>query len=309
MGTSSRAVQPMTAVEIIEVAPRDGLQNEKRLLPTAAKLELIERSYQAGARRIEVTSFVHPERVPQMADAEDVVAGLLPHDDVVYAALVLNERGYDRALAAGIREVNTVVITTETFSRRNQGMSVAESVEAVSKIHARATTDGVRVTVTISAAFGCPFEGEVPLDTLTEVARQVAAIDADEIVLADTIGVAVPSDVEERIAIVCEIGARGALRGHFHNTRNTAVANVIAAVRSGVTAIDASLAGIGGCPFAPAATGNVATEDLVYALQRMGHETGYDLERSIEGARWIAGELGIEPPGMVARAGGFPESK
>jgi hydroxymethylglutaryl-CoA lyase len=296
----------MSRVEIVEVAPRDGLQNEKQLLATAAKLELIERAYQAGARRIEVTSFVHPERVPQMADAEAVVAGLTPHDDVVYATLVLNERGYDRAVAAGIREVNTVVITTETFSRRNQGMSVAESVEAVSKIYARAAADGVRVTVTISAAFGCPFEGEVPLDTLTEVARQVAAIDADEIVLADTIGVAVPSDVEERIAIVREIGARGALRGHFHNTRNTAVANVIAAVRSGVTAIDASLAGIGGCPFAPAATGNVATEDLVYALQRMGHETGYDLERSIEGARWIAGELGIEPPGMVARAGGFP---
>ncbi len=307
METPSGAVRPpMTAVEVIEVAPRDGLQNEKQLLATAAKVELIERAYQAGARRIEVTSFVHPERVPQMADAEAVVAGLMPHDDVVYTALVLNERGYDRALAAGIREVNTVVITTETFSRRNQGMSVAESVEAVSKIHARAAADDVRVTVTISAAFGCPFEGEVPLDTLTEVARQVAQIAADEIVLADTIGVAVPSDVEERIAAVRGIGARGTLRGHFHNTRNTAVANVIAAVRSGVTAIDASLAGIGGCPFAPAATGNVATEDLVYALERMGYETGYDLERSIAGARWIAGELGIEPPGMVARAGGFP---
>ena len=190
----------MTAVEIIEVAPRDGLQNEKQLLTTAAKLELIERAYEAGARRIEVTSFVHPERVPQMADAEAVVAGLTPHDDVVYAALVLNERGYDRALAAGIREVNTVVITTETFSRRNQGMSVAEAVEVVSRIRARAAADGIRVTVTISAAFGCPFEGEVPLDTLTRVATQVAAIDADEIVLADTIGVAVPSDVEERIA-------------------------------------------------------------------------------------------------------------
>jgi len=296
----------MSRVEIVEVAPRDGLQNEKQLLATAAKLELIERAYQAGARRIEVTSFVHPERVPQMADAEAVVAGLTSHDDVVYAALVLNERGYDRALAAGIREVNTVVITTETFSRRNQGMSVAESVAAVSRIHARAAADGVRVTVTISAAFGCPFEGEVPLDTLAEVTRHVAAIDADEIVLADTIGVAVPSDVEQRIAVVREIGARGALRGHFHNTRNTAVANVIAAVRSGVTAIDASLAGIGGCPFAPAATGNVATEDLVYALERMGVETGYDLERSIASARWIADELGIEPPGMVVRAGGFP---
>jgi hydroxymethylglutaryl-CoA lyase len=296
----------LTAVEIIEVAPRDGLQNEKELLATPAKLELIERAYDAGARRIEVTSFVHPERVPQMADAEAVAAGLTPHEDVVYAALVLNERGYDRALAAGIREVNTVVITTETFSERNQGMSVAESVAAVSKIRKRASRDSVRVTVTISAAFGCPFEGEVPLDTLTRVATQVAAIDADEIVLADTIGVAVPSDVEERVAVVREVGARGALRAHFHNTRNTAVANVVAAVRSGVTAIDASLAGIGGCPFAPAATGNVATEDLVYTLERMGYTTGYDLERSVESARWIAGQLGIEPPGMVARAGAFP---
>jgi hydroxymethylglutaryl-CoA lyase len=296
----------MSRVEIIEVAPRDGLQNEKRLLSTAAKLELVERAYEAGARRIEVTSFVHPERVPQMADAEAVAAGLTPHDDVVYAALVLNERGYDRAVAAGIREVNTVVITTETFSERNQGMSVAESIEAVSRIRARAAADGIRVTVTISAAFGCPFEGEVPLDTLTRVGRQVAAIDADEIVLADTIGVAVPSDVEERIAAVREVGARGILRAHFHNTRNTAVANVVAAVRSGVTAIDASLAGIGGCPFAPAATGNVATEDLVYALERMGYETGYDLARAIASARWIAGELDIDPPGMVARAGGFP---
>jgi len=310
MGTSSGAVRrPLTAVELIEVAPRDGLQNEKQLLTTGAKLELIERAYEAGARRIEVTSFVHPERVPQMADAEAVVAGLTPHDDVAYAALVLNERGYDRARAAGIREVNTVVITTETFSERNQGMSVAETVEVVSRIRTRAAADGIWVTVTISAAFGCPFEGEVPLETLTRVAEQVAAIGADEIVLADTIGVAVPSDVEERIAVMREIGASATLRAHFHNTRNTAVANVVAAVRCGVTAIDASLAGIGGCPFAPAATGNVATEDLVYALGRMGYETGYDLERSIASARWVAGELGIEPPGMIARAGGFRDRR
>jgi hydroxymethylglutaryl-CoA lyase len=308
MGTSSGVVEPMTPVEIVEVAPRDGLQNEKRLLSTDAKLELIERAYRAGARRIEVTSFVHPERVPQMADAEAVVAGLTPHDDAVYAALVLNERGYDRALAAGIREVNTVVITTETFSRRNQGMSVAEAIDVVSTIRARGAADGVRVTVTISAAFGCPFEGEVPLDTLAQVARHVVAIAPDEIVLADTIGVAVPTDVEERVAAVRGLEPRSVLRGHFHNTRNTAVANVVAAVRAGVTVLDASLAGIGGCPFAPAATGNVATEDLVYALGRMGYETGYDLARSIESARWIATELGIQPAGMVARAGGFPRS-
>jgi hydroxymethylglutaryl-CoA lyase len=308
MELSSGAVQARTPVEIVEVAPRDGLQNENQLIPTAAKLELVERAYQAGARRIEVTSFVHPERVPQMADAEAVVAGLTPHDDVVYAALVLNERGYDRALAAGIREVNTVVITTETFSLRNQGMSVAEAIDVVSSIRARAATDGVRVTVTISAAFGCPFEGEVPLDTLAQVARHVSAMAPDEIVLADTIGVAVPTDVEERIAAVRAVEPPGVLRAHFHNTRNTAVANVVAAVRAGVTIVDASLAGIGGCPFAPAATGNVATEDLVYALGRMGYETGYDLDRTIESARWIAAELGIQPAGMVARAGGFPRS-
>ena len=297
----------MTRVEIVEVAPRDGLQNENQVLSTDVKLELIERAYRSGARRIEVTSFVHPERVPQLADAEAVAAGLGKHDDVVYAALVLNERGYDRALAAGIREVNTVVITTETFSRRNQGMSVTESVEVVAAIRNRAAADGIRVTVTISAAFGCPFEGEVPLETFARVATQVAAIDADEIVLADTIGVAVPTDVEERIDVVRGNEPRGKLRAHFHNTRDTAVANVIAAVRCGVTVIDASLAGIGGCPFAPNATGNVATEDLVYALGRMGYETGYDLERSIENARWVAAELGIRPAGLVARAGGFPE--
>ena len=257
-----------------------------------------------------MTSFVHPERVPQMADAEAVVAALTPQDDVVYAALVLNERGYDRALAAGIREVNTVVITTETFSRRNQGMSVAEAVEVVSRIRARAAADGIRVTVTISAAFGCPFEGEVPLDTLDRGGDPGARRSARTRSSSPTRSASrVPSDVEERIAVVREIGASGALRAHFHNTRNTAVANVVAAVRSGVTAIDASLAGIGGCPFAPAATGNVATEDLVYALERMGYETGYDLERSIASARWIAGELGIEPPGMVARAGGFPDRR
>ena len=296
----------MTIVEIVEVSPRDGLQNESGSLSTEAKLELVDRAYRAGARRIEVTSFVHPARVPQMADAELVAQGLTAHEDASYAALVLNERGYDRALAAGFREVNTVVITTETFSQRNQGMSVSEALDVVERIRGRAAADGVRVTLTISAAFGCPFEGEVPVTALRDVATRCLALEPDEVALADTVGVAVPSDVEERIALVRRLDGAIPLRMHFHNTRNTAVANAVAAVRAGVTVLDASLAGIGGCPFAPAATGNVATEDLVYALGRMGLETGYDLDVAIEGARWIAAELAIDPPGMVARAGGFP---
>ena len=296
----------MTRVEIVEVAPRDGLQNESQLLSTGAKLELVSRALAAGARRIEVTSFVHPSRVPQMADAEAVVAGLPDRPDVDFSALVLNERGYDRALAAGVRSVNTVVITTETFSERNQGMSVAEAIRVVTALRERATADRVRFAVTIAASFGCPFEGEVSAATFAAAAERVAAISPDEVALADTIGVAVPSDVEERLEIVRSLGVETPLRLHFHNTRNTGIANAIAAVRAGVTTLDASLAGIGGCPFAPAATGNVATEDVVYALSRMGIETGIDLGAAIEAARWVAGELGIDPPGMVARAGGFP---
>jgi hydroxymethylglutaryl-CoA lyase len=296
----------MTHVELVEVAPRDGLQNESKLLSTEQKLELVERAYAAGARRIEVTSFVHPKLVPQMADAEAVAAGLPEHADVAYSALALNERGYDRALAAGIREVNTVVITTETFSRRNQGMSVAEAIAVVTRLRERAAADGIRFVVTISAAFGCPFEGEVPLERLRPAVEAVAATVPDELALADTIGVAAPTDVEERVELGHGLAAGIPLRLHLHNTRNTAVANAIAGVRAGVTVLDASLAGIGGCPFAPAATGNVATEDLVYALHRMGHTTGIDLDAAIGAARWIAGELEIAPPGMVARAGGFP---
>ncbi len=296
----------MTRVEIVEVSPRDGLQNESRSLSTEAKLELVDRAYRAGARRIEVTSFVHPARVPQMADAEQVVGGLTAHEDVAYTALVLNERGYERALAAGVREINTVVTATEMFGQRNQGMSVAETLEVVGRLRARAASDGLRIAVTISVAFGCPFEGEVPAGVLGDIAGRVLALEPDELALADTVGVAVPSDVEERIALVRGLDGAVPLRMHFHNTRNTAVANAVAAVRAGVTVLDASLAGIGGCPFAPAATGNVATEDLVYALGRMGFDTGIDLDLAIESARWISGALGIDPPGMVARAGRFP---
>ena len=296
----------MTRVEIVEVGPRDGLQNEPRILPAETKLELIDRACAAGLRRIEVTSFVHPARVLQLADAEAVAAGLPAHRGVEFSALVLNERGYDRALAAGIRSVNTFVATTDSFSTRNQGLTVEETLAIVAALRARAAADGIVLAVTIGTAFGCPFEGEVPAETLATVLARVAALVPREIALADTIGVAVPSDVEERLALAVEISPAATLRFHFHNTRNTGIANAVAAVRAGARVLDASLAGIGGCPFAPAATGNVATEDLVYALERMGYDTGVSLERAAETARWIAGELGIEPPGMVARAGGFP---
>jgi hydroxymethylglutaryl-CoA lyase len=296
----------VTSVEIVEVAPRDGLQNEARLLPTATKLELIERASAAGLRRIEVASFVHPDRVPQMADAEAVVAGLVPDPGVEYSALVLNERGYERALAAGVSALNTVVSATETFGQRNQGMSVDDTMRTVGKLRERASADGVRLTITISVAFGCPFEGEVPLDRLRMVAARVAELRPDELALADTIGVAVPSDVDGRLEVVRSLGPTPPLRVHFHNTRNTGIANAVTAVRGGVTVLDASLAGIGGCPFAPAATGNIATEDVIYAFSRMGFDTGVDLDAAIVCARWLAGELGIDPPGMVARAGAFP---
>jgi hydroxymethylglutaryl-CoA lyase len=296
----------VTRVEIVEVAPRDGLQNEARLVSTATKLELIERAYSAGLRRIEVASFVHPERVPQMADAEAVVAGLVPHPETEYSALVLNERGYDRALAAQVRAVNTVVPATESFGQRNQGMSIDDALRTVETLRDRTSADGVRLTITISVAFGCPFEGEVPPERLSRIAARVVAVAPDEIALADTIGVGAPRDVEERVEVVRALGADAPLRLHFHNTRNTGIANAIAAVQAGVSVLDASLAGIGGCPFAPAATGNIATEDIAYALARMGYDTGIELAAAIEAARWIAGELEIEPQGMVARAGPFP---
>ncbi len=293
-------------VEIVEVAPRDGLQNERRLLTAEQKLTLIESACDAGARRIEVTSFVRPDRVPQLADAEAVVAGLVAHPGVSYSALVLNERGYERALAAGIRELNTVVSASETFGQRNQGLSIAESVALAHRLAERSRADGVALTITVSVAFGCPFEGEIEEARLASVVDRVAATGVTELALADTIGVAVPTEIEARFGLLAERAPAVRRRVHLHNTRSTGIANAVAAVRSGVLVVDASLAGVGGCPFAPAATGNIATEDLVYTLERMGIETGLDLDRLIAAARALAAALGVEPPGLVSRAGTFP---
>jgi len=297
----------VTRVEIVEVGPRDGLQNEDTLVDTATKVALIERMLDAGVRRIEATSFVHPGRVPQMSDAEAVMAALPRDRGASYIGLVLNERGLDRALDAGVDEVNVVVVATETFSRRNQGVGVEEMLATWGRIAGRAERAGVRASVTISAAFGCPFEGEVDPRRVTEVTgRVVAAGSPDEIALADTIGVGVPPQVAAVVEGVREVVEDIPLRCHFHNTRNTGFANVVAALDAGVAALDASVGGIGGCPFAPNATGNIATEDLVYLLDRTGVEHGVDLARTSATATWIGQRLGTTVPGMLSRAGPFP---
>jgi hydroxymethylglutaryl-CoA lyase len=293
-------------VEVTDVSPRDGLQNERVLLPTATKLELIERLVGAGVRRLEATSFVDARRVPAMADAEAVMAGVRRAPGVSYVGLVLNLRGLERAIAAGCEEVNMAVVCTDGFARRNQGRSSAETVATFGEVAAAARRAGLGVSAVLSVAFGCPFEGEVPVSRVAEVAATVAAHAPDRLSLADTIGVASPADVRERLGAVREAVPEGVLLGaHFHNTRGTGLANVSAALEEGVGVFDACVGGIGGCPFAPNATGNISTEDLVYMLERMGVDTGLDLEALAATAGWLATHLG-PLPGLYPRAGPFP---
>ena len=295
------------SIQLVEVAPRDGLQAESVVLSTDAKVELITRIVDAGAKRIEVCSFVNPQRVPQMADAEAVLAALPARDDVTYIGLVLNQRGFDRAAAAGMREINVVAVTTDTFGQRNQSATWDETVVAFEEIAGRARDAGIAATLTISTAFGCPYEGEVPVDRVVEIAKRAAAAGATEVAIADTIGVAAPSDVTERVAAVRSVlHGEVALRAHFHNTRNTGIANAYAAFEAGVDAIDASIGGIGGCPFAPNATGNIPTEDVAYLFERMGVDTGLDLAKLIATVPWIEGQLGAKTPGLLSKAGLFP---
>ncbi len=299
---------PNTArrIQVIEVGPRDGLQNEKALVPTDTKIELIDRLIEAGAQRIEATSFVHPRLVPQMADAEQVGAALRRDAGVRYSCLVLNDRGLDRALAVGFDEVNVVVVCSETFGRRNQGAGIQDMVATAGRITDRAARAGVAVTITLAAAFGCPFEGEVPLQRVHDIVSQIAQFGPDELAIADTIGVGVPSQVRALGDVAAQACAGVPLRWHFHNTRNTGYANVQAAVDAGPAAIDASVGGIGGCPFAPAATGNVATEDVGYLLHRQGLDTGLDLAALTDISRWLSEPLGAATPALVGRAGLFP---
>ncbi|MGQ0615951.1 MAG: hydroxymethylglutaryl-CoA lyase [Acidimicrobiia bacterium] len=293
-------------VEVVEVSPRDGLQAEAVVVSTAIKVELVGRAVAAGVRRIEVASFVDPERVPQMADAEAVLAALSGRDDVTYVGLVLNRRGFERARAAGVREVNAVVACTDSFAEHNQGTSVEGTLARFADIAATAHAAGVRPTATLSVAFGCPYEGEVPLPRVAALARRCAEAGAVEIAIADTIGVAVPTDVSERLAALSDAAPGVARRAHFHNTRNTGLANAWAAVLGGVDALDASIGGIGGCPFAPGATGNIATEDLAYLLARAGIVTGLDLAALAEIPSWIETWLGHPMAGQLSKAGLFP---
>jgi isopropylmalate/homocitrate/citramalate synthase len=291
-------------VTVVDVGPRDGLQNESDVLSPQVRAELVERLVRAGLSAVEVASFVDPRRVPQMAGAEEVVDAIERLDGVVYAGLILNERGYDRLAAAGLGEVRFSFGATEAFNQRNQSASVRESLDAAKRIVRRGPADGIRTAVTISVAFGCPFEGEVDADRVFELAAEVAAAGPDSLLLADTIGVGVPGQVRKLVSRVAELGVP--LGGHFHNTRNTGYANALAALEAGASVLDASVGGLGGCPFAPKATGNIATEDLVYALHREAVETGIDLDALITVSQWLESVLGRPLEGQLYRAGPFP---
>ena len=295
----------MRTIEIVEVSPRDGLQNEAEILSVEHKIMLVKSVIAAGARRIEVASFVNPARVPQMADAEAVVAAL-PDAQLVYIGLVLNRRGAMRALATKVHELGAVCVTTDTFAMRNQGQTSAQSIDIACDIVGLARAAGRRAQITIAAAFGCPFEGEVSPDRVVAMARQAAASGAIEVALADTIGVAVPAEVTALVARVRAEIAPLPVRVHLHNTRNTGLANMWAAVEAGAATIDSSLGGLGGCPFAPGAAGNIPTEDVVYLLERSGIATGLDLDALIDAAKWLAPIMRRPLPGMVSKAGRFP---
>ncbi|HEY7537767.1 MAG TPA: hydroxymethylglutaryl-CoA lyase [Gaiellaceae bacterium] len=303
MSFRTHRTMPVVTVTICDVAPRDGLQNEAEIVAPETRGELVNRLAAAGLPRIETVSFVHPARVPQMAGAEEVVAAIDREPGVVYAGLALNEKGYDRLVATGLDEVHFAFAATETFNRKNQNASVEESVEAAGRIVARAHADGIRATVTIGVSFGCPFEGAVDPAFVLELAERLVAGGTDELVFADTVGVGVPRQVRHLVAEGVKLGVPVGV--HLHNTRNTGFANAFAAVEAGATVLDASVGGIGGCPFAPRATGNIGTEDLVYLLHGEGIETGIDLDALIGVADWLEGVLGRQLPGQVYRAGAF----
>ncbi len=294
--------------EIIEVSPRDGIQNEAEILSVDTKLALIEKAVAAGVRRLEVTSFVNPARVPQMADAAELAARLPrdgARDGARYIGLALNLKGFERAVAAGLDEVNFVVVASDSFSQRNQGMGTEAGLAVWAEV-AQQAKGRIFTGLTIGAAFGCPFEGEVPLPRLLRIVDSAMAQGPDELALADTIGVATPRDVAERVGAVRAAHPGVRIRLHLHNTRNTGIANAWAGLMAGATALDAALGGVGGCPFAPRATGNIATEDLVYMLDRSGIASGLDLAACIAAAEWLEAQLGHGVPGMVMKAGGFP---
>ncbi|NNL48334.1 MAG: hydroxymethylglutaryl-CoA lyase [Acidimicrobiia bacterium] len=295
----------MTEIEIVEVGPRDGLQNETAVLDTPVKIELLNRLADAGAKRIEAVSFAHPGYVPQMADAEAVMAGLIKRAGVSYIGLVMNERGYRRAVDTPVDELNFSVSATDGFNLANLSANVEDTLGFIEAV---APDVSLPTTATISVVWGCPFDGEVEPERVVEIASRLVAAGIDELALADTIGVANPWAVRGMIDAVSVVTGSVPLRVHFHDTRNTGLANAFAAIESGVRVLDSSVGGLGGCPFAPDATGNIATNDLVYMVERAGFMTGFNLTALNEIAHWVGSELSIQPPSLVARAGGFPKS-
>ena len=291
-------------VIVCDVGPRDGLQNEAKTLPPSVRAELCDRLAAAGLKRIEAASFVNPKLVPQMGGAEEVMAALHRKTDVVYAGLALNEKGYERALNAGVDEVHYAFSAADEFGRRNQNATTEEGLKTALSLVARARSDRMPITVTLSVSFGSPFDGPVPPERVLSIVEHLMAVPPDEICLADTIGVGVPSQVRELVRGARALGAT--VGAHFHNTRNTGYANAAAALDEGVVSLDASVGGAGGCPFAPNATGNIATEDLVYLLRGLGVETGIDLDALIATSHWLGTQLGKDLPGMLARAGDYP---
>ncbi|MDE3720346.1 hydroxymethylglutaryl-CoA lyase [Nocardiopsis sp. N85] len=306
MAVDDRGPEGGEHVGIVEVGPRDGLQNEAKVLSVEDRIEMIDRAVDAGARRIEAVSFVDPRRVPQMAGAEEIMKGVRRAPDVSHIGLVLNRRGLDRAVQAGVSEVNVAVPATDGFCVRNQGCTVDEMLDALVDIDRALQGTGIPLSVTVSTAFGCPFDGEVTPERVVEVVRRVADTSAVEIALADTIGVGVPGQVTGLVGRVGEVAGGRTLRCHFHNTRNTGYANAWAAVEAGVRVLDSSVGGFGGCPFAPAATGNIATEDLLYLLHRGGLRTGVSLSAAAALGDWTGARLDKAPPAYLGRAGGFP---
>jgi hydroxymethylglutaryl-CoA lyase len=301
-------------ITIVEVGPRDGLQNEKAVLEPAVRAELVRRLEAAGAKRIEAVSFVHPKYVPQMAGAEEVMAALPHEPGRSRIGLVLNGKGYDRALGTSVDEVNVAMSATDGFGLKNQGMGVDQQVSMLSDIlTGRVNAEGEpgatpSLSATLSCVWGCPFDGEVSVGQVEDLVGRIGELGVKEIALADTIGVGNPWAVTRVVEAARRAAPEAALRLHFHDTRNTGLANAYAGIEAGVDVLDASVGGIGGCPFAPGATGNIATEDLVYMLERGGYSTGYDLDALIETARWIGGLIGRPAPSALSRAGGWPRA-
>ncbi|WP_242107085.1 hydroxymethylglutaryl-CoA lyase [Luteimonas aquatica] len=291
-----------THVRIVEVGPRDGLQNEKTVIPAAAKIELIDRLGATGLQTVEATSFVSPKWVPQLADAAEVFAGIARRPGVRYPVLVPNEQGYDRARAVGAEEIAVFTAASEAFNRKNINASIDESLARFEPVVARARADGVAVRGYVSTVLGCPYQGEVPVADVVRVARALHAMGCYEVSLGDTIGVGTPAKARAMLLAVAEAVPMPALAVHFHDTYGQALANILACLEEGVAVVDSAVSGTGGCPYAKGATGNVASEDVVYMLHGMGIATGVDLEVLVETGRWLAALLGHETSSKVTRA-------